>query len=325
MDASTVRALKIATCLAQCGYAAAVSQMIGLARAFGLDQPLFFACKDFCSIPGGRTRLMLAAKTGNLARATFLLDCGANARAATESGSTALHLAALPRPACTPGHVAVVRLLCARGADVNATDSGGSTPLYLAVLPKNSLDVVTALAACGADLERGSLMLQLPGEEGSAPSTPLSAALELGHWETAKRLVELGAKVDAPAGVGGHTALSLAIQRGQVSRVKVLLDLGASVTFGACTHVNIPPLHLAVMNAGMHDAAPGAHLEVFKELLARGASTAAYQSVWGASQSVEELVADMGDENYPLFKAVLDAHGKKQRPAGAAHGHCSVQ
>ena len=107
IDVNVGRALIIATAMAHTGYKSAVSQLLELSTAFSTDKTLLTLCQ---AGPHGRTRLMHAARAGNVARAAFLLSCGAVVGTATEDGDTALHQAA-HQSACHPGHVALARLL----------------------------------------------------------------------------------------------------------------------------------------------------------------------------------------------------------------------
>lgn len=315
------RALIIATAMVSSG--CNVAPLLLLSRAILFDKILCRAllASKTCTGPRGRTRLMHAAKAGNFARVTFLLSCGAAVDAATENGTTALHLAAhLSRTfPCTPGHLAVVRLLVERGAAVNATDSEGCTALSLAAnpfaFPKENLAMVNTLVELGGDLELGSHH----GDKDNVPLTPMALAILLGRWDAATELARLGAKVDAPAGFvnAGHNSLSLACQRGEVETVKKLLDLGADVNFKACRMLAIPLVQLVLMNNGHHEALPGTHLEIFKELLARGASTV----VVLGGQTLEEMLWDYEEEGGP-FTAALSAHllRIKHTPTGSSEG-----
>lgn len=91
-----------------------------------------------------------AARWGHLALVQEMLSAGMATDVRTESGATALMLAA------SGGHIDVVRALIASGADVNAVnDTNGMTPLIsnLAALhnEKTYLAVVGELVAAGAD------------------------------------------------------------------------------------------------------------------------------------------------------------------------------
>lgn len=63
----------------------------------------------------------------------------------------------------------------------------------------------------------------------------------MGKWEAAAALVALGARVDAPAGAGGHTWLSLACQSGDVATVRRLLDLARNLAFKGLRQLWPPP------------------------------------------------------------------------------------
>ena len=117
-------ALSVATFMAagKCGQA--VGCLVGLSKAFYSDEQLWRAFKDYQG-PRGKTRLMHAANVGNVARARFLLDMGANVNAArTDTGMTALIGASF---------LGIAQLLVERGANVNAAKTdNGYTALMLA-------------------------------------------------------------------------------------------------------------------------------------------------------------------------------------------------
>ena len=65
---------------------------------------------------------MEAAKRGDLAQATTLLDAGTDHNAVDARSQTAAHYAAMD------GHLEIVRLLRGRGADLDKRESEGWTP-----------------------------------------------------------------------------------------------------------------------------------------------------------------------------------------------------
>ncbi|KAA0170630.1 hypothetical protein FNF28_01392 [Cafeteria roenbergensis] len=89
-----------------------------------------------------------AAKAGNTAEASRLLDAGApvNRKNHANNGVTALIVAA------EHGHKDTVELLLDRGADLEATDDDGSTALVFAASGGHK-DTVELLLDRGADLE----------------------------------------------------------------------------------------------------------------------------------------------------------------------------
>ena len=68
------------------------------------------------------SRFIEAAKRGDLAQATTLLDAGADHDAADAQSRTAAHYAA------RNGDLQIVRLLRGRGADLNKRENVGGTP-----------------------------------------------------------------------------------------------------------------------------------------------------------------------------------------------------
>ncbi len=137
-------ALSVATFMAagKCGQA--VGCLVGLSKAFYSDEQLWRAFKDYQG-PRGKTRLMHAANVGNVARARFLLDMGANVNAArTDTGMTALIGASFN------GFLGIAQLLVERGANVNAAKTdNGYTALMLAS-KKGHLETVRFLLSRGA-------------------------------------------------------------------------------------------------------------------------------------------------------------------------------
>ena len=134
--------------LAQNGYGAD-SNVSSLCKETRCDEQMWAAIKDIRGAgPRKRTRLMFAARKGDLARVRFLLECGANMSIVDdgEDGFNALHWA------CWEGPLSIVRELLARGANIAAVTRNGSTSLY-ASSRNGHLDVVRELLARGANTE----------------------------------------------------------------------------------------------------------------------------------------------------------------------------
>ena len=134
--------IEIATRLACEGYWQGIKQVMEVSRVFRYDEQLWDAMKDEPGVGDlRRTRLMYAARKGDLVRVCFLLARGARVNTAGIEGSSPLMFAAYG------GHLEVVRALCEGGAHVNATKiSTGSTALMMAC-ENGHLDVVREL--CG--------------------------------------------------------------------------------------------------------------------------------------------------------------------------------
>lgn len=87
---------------------------------------LAMACSSK-TVGTSKDTLVDAAAKGDLARATLLVDAGADATEADGRGVTPLHHAALS------GNVDLVEFLIDRGADPDAQTDTGETPLHWAV------------------------------------------------------------------------------------------------------------------------------------------------------------------------------------------------
>jgi ankyrin repeat protein len=166
----------------------------------------------------GITALMCAAHDAEKVR--LLIDAGANVRAATMAGHTALLVAA-----DYAGAIESVRLLLQHGADPNARIKGNlGTPLVRAALHGDRA-VAAALLDAGAtvnDRPEGSLALLAAANHGDAGF--VTFLLDRGAD------IESHPNASAPVTNGEQlpTALMLAADRGQSDLVKLLLVRGAN-------------------------------------------------------------------------------------------------
>lgn len=226
---------------------------------------------------GAETPLIEAARAGDAALVTALLQQGADAESASPDGTTALHWAAR---AAAPE--AVERLLGA-GADPQRANRYGVTPLALAA-ESGEPAVVGALLAAGADPDTatpaGETVLMVAARTGRVAvldqllaggaavdateswrgQTALMWAAAENNADAVRRLVQAGADVEARSG-GGLTALLFAVREGRIDAARALLAAGADVNAGlsnttagsgsytpaASGHTS--PLALAVINA----------------------------------------------------------------------------
>lgn len=183
---------------------------------------------------------MYAVTQRQVGPSAALIDFGADVRATTQAGWTALHYAARDgAPA------ALVTLLLEAWADPGALDGAGDTPEDVAARVGNqafidairsfedairarlveaiaNIDGATFVAAleCGADVNQVD----------SYGQTPLMYAVAANQVGTVRRLLAAGARVDARSGAG-WTALHYAARSGISDAIATeLMDGGASLT-----------------------------------------------------------------------------------------------
>jgi ankyrin repeat protein len=126
-------------------------------------------------------------------RITYVIEMGADVNAQDLQGYASLHSAArLKRPD-------IIKLLIDKKADINGLDRDGWTPLMHAAY-RNHLPSLELLVARGANIET----------ESPQGFTALAITVEEGRFEAAKKLIELGAKVNAPMGKDKFTPVMIA-------------------------------------------------------------------------------------------------------------------
>ena len=286
----------------------------------------------------GQTPLMFAAAFGSLEAMKLLISSGADARAESEAGVTALHW-------CT-GDVAKVRLLLDQGADVNKASRLGRTPLLVAAETHGTLETVrlllqknadvnvadnvgftpliaaayvdnTAVAKLLIDKGAGLNAKTLAGQAGTA----LMGAASYGNLELSRLLLAHNVDLNAisaesdgnvkngPVAVGNLTALHSAIVSGSAEEVKLLLDAGAPVDPRDVR--GMTPLMVAVStdrpNAG-----------IVKMLLAKGADASIRSKI---GESTEDWARKFNNSailsTLKLEAVKLDEPGHELKMAGA--------
>lgn len=149
-------------------------------------------------LAGGETLLMTAARTGNPGTVKVLLDHGVDVNTKERAGQTALMWAA------AEGHTSVVDMLIAAGADFRQALPSGFTAWFFAVRQGHT-DTVSRLLAAGIDIDQPMQPDRSSKNRSLAGTSPLTLAVENGHFQLAVALLEAGAEANDDQ--IGYTAL----------------------------------------------------------------------------------------------------------------------
>ncbi|OAP55348.1 hypothetical protein AYL99_10321 [Fonsecaea erecta] len=127
----------------------------------------------------------------------------------------------------------IMELLLANGADVNHRYDDTDTPLQAALTPpscdQSQSARVTRLRCARRLIELGAEINAAPSSDGCG-RTALQAAVVIGDVEFVQYLLSRGAEVNAPAAqVGGVTALQAAAIGGYLRIAQILLEHGAEI------------------------------------------------------------------------------------------------
>ncbi|HEX7309402.1 ankyrin repeat domain-containing protein [Lentzea sp.] len=167
------------------------------------------------------TALIVAVHTGATDALRRLLSDHPELATARFDGRTPLHLAT-DWPGHFPNAAATITVLAEAGADVNARFEGShtETPLHWAA-SSNDVAALDALLDAGADIDADGAVI--------AGGTPLTDARAFAQWDTARRLVERGAR----------TTLADAATLGLLDRVRACFpgatsDEADEAFWGAC-------------------------------------------------------------------------------------------
>jgi ankyrin repeat protein/beta-lactamase regulating signal transducer with metallopeptidase domain len=241
------------------------------------------------AIPGGAVGRRIVPAAPSTGRGAMQDLLGTLAGAAQRPPSVAtLHGAA------AAGDVPAMNDLLSNGADVNASDQEGDTALHAAARA-GQLESVRFLIEHDAAVDARN----------TTGATPLREALVQGHPAVARFLIGKGAALDVYAAAGlGEAQMVLSALEGEPGLVKARDVQGETL---------------------LHWAARGGHLDLVKELLARGAEIAArtdlgetplYLAAYaGHLEMVSELAnrgADINaadnEDHTPLIAAALGGH-----------------
>jgi ankyrin repeat protein len=237
----------------------------------------------------GQTPLMLAAAFGSPEALRLLITGGADVRAASATGVTALHLGATS--------LAKAQLLVDAGADVNAVSSLGRTPLIVAASASGNAGVVRLLLQRGAGVNVAD----------TTGITPLIAASVSDNLEAAELLLARGADPKVRADVGqAATPLHGAATNGNVTLLRRLLakqvDVNA-VSADASGKVKNGLVQFGRASA-LHFAALSGNPDAVGQLLAAGASVDALD-VRGMTPLMFAIATDRPDLR--IIRTLLDA------------------
>ena len=154
--------------------------------------------------------LQIAALNGWKDVAELLIAQGANVNARTKDGNTPIYQAACE------GHGDIVELLIANGADLNirGSDVMGSTPLAIATDP----EVIALLKKHGA----------ISANRTTNPDDMLFEAAFRGSLDGAAASLSAGAKVNGK--FGSPAPLDVALNQGHADVARLLIDAGAKVS-----------------------------------------------------------------------------------------------
>jgi ankyrin repeat protein len=166
----------------------------------------------------GATALMRAAFDAD--KVSWLLDHGADPKARSGLGNTALMLAARP----ANSHRSVQALL-AHGAEPNATNLWGATALMAAAAGSDT-DSVRLLLEHGADANAQPVASHVGFIFGGGRTALMWAAYR-GNVEIIKLLLDAGADVNAPSVLG--TPLAQTAWSDQVAAAQLLIERGAKL------------------------------------------------------------------------------------------------
>ena len=199
--------------------------------------------------PAVEAEWMRVALNGTAAELKKLMDRGLSPNEKTAQGTTVLMMAARD--------VEKVKLLIERGADVNARAETGITPLMIAARYRGNADAVRLM------LKRGARPNADKGVTVRNDATALFYSLMAGDMQTARVLVEAGARIDVPMKVLGvfyTKPLIYSTFVGDAAMVDYLISKGASPNDEDADGVT-----------ALEWAAIGNHAETVQVLLARGA------------------------------------------------------
>jgi ankyrin repeat protein len=171
--------------------------------------------------------------------------------------------------AARTGQVQIIRSLLNKGANPNVIQGRWCTSLRAAIVGGH-IEIVQLLLQYGADPKlKYQTGRQLENERDSASSSTLQLALQEGHAEIAKLLLETEPALIRKEGRLQHP-LIISCQRGAHAMTELLLEANASVNVRGRKDAKVASME--AQDAGpLHAAISGGHINVVQTLLSRGA------------------------------------------------------
>ncbi len=172
------------------------------------------------------------------------------------------------------GRIDILELLLERGADINSNVSG-VTPLFMAVEARqlNSIKILLKNNALHSALTKMEVINYKKKPYICTGDYPIHLAVKLGYSEIVDELlVKYPASMDT-VNTDNATNLLLAIEKGHVDIVKKLLDLGAQATIKLTADANNyhGPFGVKAGDAAMHAAVLSPYPKMVEILLEKGA------------------------------------------------------
>ncbi|KAI5782028.1 ankyrin repeat-containing domain protein [Peziza echinospora] len=199
--------------------------------------------------------------------------------------------------AAAGGHETIIQMFLEAGADPTFDVASVSCwPALLGAAQGGHERIVHQLIAAGADVNHVHGSGCGPGPEDGRVATALILAVEGGHRNIVKTLLENRARIEnAPAQIdrgsryddwrlcnGGHSALILAVAIGDEEIVHQLLKAGADVEFDEDCSCQHPSGNQSRKGTSLSIAAERGNLSILQILLNAGATDKSYGALWKA-------------------------------------------
>ena len=233
----------------------------------------------------GQTPLQYSCMGGNFEIMKYCVSKGMDIKAKCDDESSLIHWAAYG------GNLEMFKYLESEGLNYNTRDKDGSPPIFWAA-SGNRIEIIKYL------VEEKNVDVNFVDELGIIP---LKSAIEKGHYDVAKYLLEKGADINYKM-EDNVTWLELAAQNNNPELIKLLIDKGCKVNvfddFGntpltsAAGHGNIDVVKILIEN--------GAKLEpgiCKRESCTNRGQTPLHSASWRNPAIVEYLVKKGADPN----------------------------